>query len=311
MKDTMDNILDLVIIGSGPAGYTAAIYAGRANLNPTLFTGIAKGGQLMLTNDIENFPGFEVISGAELMGKFESHAEKFGTKIVSENVEKVNFDVYPFEIFYSNNKVSARSVIIATGAKAKWLGIEGEQEFMGRGVSACATCDGFFFVGENVVVIGGGNTAVEEALYLASIGCKVSLVHRRDKLTAEPIMVDRIINNENIEIIFNCNVKKIIGDDNGVCGVEIVSNDGKIVNKNVTGVFVAIGHTPQTGLFTQTPLNIDKDGYITVEAGTPNTNIAGVFSCGDVSDKLYKQAITAAGMGCQAALSAQKFLDDK
>lgn len=306
----MDKILDVAIIGSGPAGYTAAIYASRANLKPTLFTGIAKGGQLMLTNDIENFPGFEAISGQELMQKFESHAEKFGTTIIQENIESVNFDVYPFELKYSGETVKSRSVIIATGAKAKWLGIQGETEFMGRGVSACATCDGFFFVGDDIVVVGGGNTAVEEALYLSSIGCNVTLIHRRDKLRAEPIMIDRLMANDKINIIWNSNIGGIIGDDNGVTSVKIVSNHGGENIKNVTGVFVAIGHEPQTSLFVDTKLNIDEEGYITVDAGTPNTNIKGVFSCGDVSDKIYKQAITAAGMGCQAALNAQKFIDE-
>ena len=304
----------VLIIGSGPAGYTAGIYAARANLKPVLVAGLQKGGQLTITTDVENYPGFaDAIQGPWLMEQMEQQAKNVGTTIINDMIKSVDFSNRPFVCNGSNGDTYiADTVIIATGAKAKWLGIESEQTYMGQGVSACATCDGFFFSDEDVAVIGGGNSAVEEALYLSGIANKVTLVHRRDKLRCEPILADRLLANDKIEVVWNSEVDEILGDDNGVNSLRLKSTtDGTTNELAVSGVFVAIGHSPATQVFADTGLDMDEHGYINVIAGTPKTNIQGVFCAGDVADKTYRQAITAAGMGCQSALDAQRLLESE
>ena len=263
---------------------------------------------------MENYPGFaDPVGGPWLMEQMEQQAKNVGTEIINGMIKSVDFSSRPFHCVGDNGDTYiADTVIIATGAQAKWLGIESEQAFMGRGVSACATCDGFFFSGENVAVVGGGNSAVEEALYLAGLDCKVTLVHRRDSLRAEPILVDRLKANANITIEWNMGVDEIVGDDNGVTGLKLNSTSGgEGKTLDVTGVFVAIGHSPATKVFADTGLEMDEHGYIGVQAGTPKTNIEGVYAAGDVSDKTYRQAITAAGTGCQSALEAQRLLESE
>ena len=302
----------VLIIGSGPAGYSAGIYAARANLKPIMVAGLQKGGQLTITDDVENYPGFaDAVGGPWLMQQMEQQALNVGTQIINGMITSVDFSSRPFKCFGDNGDTYiADTVIIATGAQAKWLGIESEKNFMGRGVSACATCDGFFFSGENVAVVGGGNSAVEEALYLAGLDCKVTLVHRRDTLRAEPILVDRLKAHKNITIEWNASVDEIVGDNKGVNGLKLNSTTGgEDKTLAVTGVFVAIGHSPATKIFVDSGLTMDEHGYIDVIAGSPCTNIEGVYAVGDVSDKVYRQAITAAGTGCQAALEAQKLLE--
>ena len=302
----------VLIIGSGPAGYSAGIYAARANLKPIMVAGLQKGGQLTITDDVENYPGFaDAVGGPWLMQQMEQQALNVGTQIINGMITSVDFSSRPFKCFGDNGDTYiADTVIIATGAQAKWLGIESEKNFMGRGVSACATCDGFFFSGENVAVVGGGNSAVEEALYLAGLDCKVTLVHRRDTLRAEPILVDRLKAHKNITIEWNASVDEIVGDNKGVNGLKLNSTTGgQDKTLAVTGVFVAIGHSPATKIFVDSGLTMDEHGYIDVIAGSPCTNIEGVYAVGDVSDKVYRQAITAAGTGCQAALEAQKLLE--
>jgi len=302
----------VIIIGSGPAGYTAAIYAARANLQPLLILGLEPGGQLTITTDVENYPGFaDVIQGPWLMDQMKSQAEHVGTKLVHDLIRSVDFRSRPFLcIGDSENQYTADSVIISTGAQAKWLGLSSEQKYMGFGVSACATCDGFFYRGKEVAVIGGGNTAVEEALYLTNHAEKVTLVHRRDSLRAEKILQKRLMSNNKIKIIWDHVVERISGTDTplGVTGLDLKNViSGESRSLNVDGVFVAIGHTPNTEIF-KNQITMDSEGYINTQSGSTVTNIEGIFAAGDVQDKIYRQAVTAAGTGCMAALEAEKFL---
>jgi thioredoxin reductase (NADPH) len=312
---TQDYKTKVLIIGSGPAGYTAAIYAARAGLNPMMVAGIEPGGQLMITTEVENYPGFAEIQGPQLMENMKEQAEKVGTQIVHDMIVDVDFDKRPFTAKdESGNTYTADTVIISTGAKARWLGLESEYKFQGLGVSACATCDGFFFRNQHVTVIGGGNSAVEEALFLTNFCSKVTLVHRRDELRAEKVMQDRLFANEKVEVIWDSTVEEVVGVGHGedgtpgMTGVRIKNT--KTGNERVVdchGMFVAIGHDPATSLF-KDKLPMDDEGYLIVEAGTPKTNIDGVYAAGDVTDKIYRQAVTAAGMGCMAALDADKFI---
>lgn len=304
----------VLIIGSGPAGYAAAIYSSRAGLSPLMISGIEPGGQLMITTEVENYPGYEnPIQGPWLMEQMKKQSEAFGTKIINDYVTDVDFSQFPFVIRTEKDKYLSYSVIIATGAKAKWLGIPGEDKFMGFGVSACATCDGFFFKNKDVVVVGGGNTAVEEALYLSNICKKVTLIHRRDKLRAEKILQNRLFEKKNVEIIWNSQLKEIRGNKENKLIEKIVIKNTSDNNENqitLDGLFVAIGHKPATEIFLK-KLEIDEDGYILTKADSTKTSIDGVFAAGDVTDKIYRQAVTAAGMGCMGALEAEKFLSNK
>lgn len=308
----------LIIIGSGPAGYSAAVYAARANLNPVIITGMEKGGQLMTTTDVDNWPGdIEGLQGQDLMARMEQHALRFETQIIFDHINKVDFSKRPFTLIGEETTYTADAVIIATGASAKYLGIESETKFKNRGVSACATCDGFFFKGQDVAVIGGGNTAVEESLYLANIAKHVTVVHRRDKFRSEKILSDKLINKTknggNVSIEWNHETVEIVGDEKGVTGIKIKDvTSGKTKILPVKAVFVAIGHKPNTQLFAE-QLDITENGYIKVKSGTAGdataTSVAGVFAAGDVMDSIYRQAITSAGTGCMAALDAEAFLD--
>ncbi|MSO70136.1 MAG: thioredoxin-disulfide reductase [Alphaproteobacteria bacterium] len=302
----------LVIIGSGPAGYTAAIYAARANLKPILVQGLEAGGQLTITTDVENYPGFaEVIQGPWLMEQMKAQAEHVGTQLISDLVVNADFSRRPFVCSGdSGDLYTGAAVIIATGAQARWLGLPSEDRFKGFGVSACATCDGFFFRDKEVAVIGGGNTAVEEALYLTHHARKVTVVHRRDSFKAEKILQDRLFKNPKISVLWNHAVDEIIGGDEprGVSGVTLKhAKTGALTTLNVDGVFVAIGHTPNTALF-KGQIEMDSDTYIRTVPGSTATNIPGVFAAGDVQDKIFRQAVTAAGTGCMAALEAEKYL---
>ena len=309
----MSNIkTNLLIIGSGPAGYSAAIYASRAALEPTLIQGMQPGGQLTITTDVENYPGFaETIQGPWLMQQMEAQAKNVGTNIVYDHVDSVDLSKKPYIAKTSNGSVyEADSIIISTGAQAKWLGLESEQKYQGFGVSGCATCDGFFFKDKNVVVVGGGNTAVEEALYLTNHAAKVYLVHRRDELRAEKVLQERLFKHEKIEVVWNHTLKEIIGTDEPkeVNSVELISTvDDSIKKLDVEGVFIAIGHKPNTDMF-KDQLEMDEEGYIITKADSTKTSIDGVFAAGDVQDKIYRQAVTAAGTGCMAALEAEKFI---
>ena len=306
----------VLIIGSGPAGYTAAIYAARAMLEPTLVQGIQPGGQLTITTDVENYPGYgDVIQGPWLMEQMEAQAKNVGTKIISDIIDSVDFKSTPFKAMSESGKTyTADSVIISTGAQARWLGLDSEKKFQGYGVSACATCDGFFFKEKKVAVIGGGNSAVEEALYLTNFASTVYLIHRRDELRAEKILQDRLFEQEkngNVNILWNSQLKEILGDKMGVNGV-LIEQNGSEVNIPVMGVFIAIGHKPNTDIFNG---QLDMDhGYILIKSGTngsaTSTSVDGVFAAGDVSDQIYRQAVTSAGFGCMAALDAEKFLSE-
>ncbi len=306
----------LVILGSGPAGYTAAVYAARANLRPVLITGLAQGGQLMTTTDVDNWPADAGgVQGPELMERFQKHAERFETEVVFDHVQKVQLGVRPFVLHGDAGIYSCDALIIATGASAKYLGLPSEQSYMGKGVSACATCDGFFYKGQEVAVIGGGNTAVEEALYLANICSKVTLVHRRDKFRAEKIMVDKLMRrvaDRKIVLELGATLDEVLGDASGVTGVRIRhAGNGATKQLPVKGLFIAIGHTPNTQLFDgQLEMH---NGYIITKAGREGgftaTSVPGVFAAGDVQDHVYRQAVTSAGSGCMAALDAEKFLD--
>ncbi len=304
----------VLIIGSGPAGYAAAIYTSRAGLSPLMISGLEPGGQLTITTDVENYPGYEnPIQGPWLMEQMKKQSESFGTKIINDYVTNVDFDKFPFEIQTEKEIFYSYSVIIATGAKAKWLGITGEDKFKGFGVSACATCDGFFFKDKNVVVVGGGNTAAEEAIFLSNICKKVILIHRRDKLRAEKILQDRLFEKKNVEIIWNNQLKEIIGNNENKLVEKIIIQNTLDKNENelsIDGLFVAIGHKPATEIF-KNKLEIDEDGYILTKADSTKTNVDGIFAAGDVTDKIYRQAVTAAGMGCMSALEAEKFLSNK
>ena len=302
----------VLIVGAGPAGYTAAIYTARANLKPTLIAGLQPGGQLTITTDVENYPGFaDVVQGPWLMEQMEAQARHVGTDVVSDIVTKIDLSARPFRAETDSGDVYlADSVIIATGAQARWLGLEAEMRLQGRGVSACATCDGFFYRGKTVAVIGGGNTAVEEALYLTHHADKVTLIHRRDSLRAEKILQTRLFANPKISVVWNSAVDDILsgGTPVGVTGVRLRDTaTGTLSDLAVDGVFVAIGHSPTTELF-QGQLGMDKDGYLQTVPGSTRTSIPGVFAAGDVQDKLFRQAVTAAGTGCMAALEAEKWL---
>ncbi len=306
----------LIILGSGPAGYSAAVYAARANRAPLLITGLEQGGQLMITTDVDNWPGDpHGLQGPALMQRMKEHAERFHTQLVNDHIHTVDLAQRPFRLQGDSGEFTCDALIIATGASAKYLGIPSEEKFRGRGVSACATCDGFFFRNQRVAVIGGGNTAVEEALYLSNIAAHVTLVHRRDKLRAEKILQDRIFERQaqgKIEVIWNHTVDEIIGDDSGVTGVRLRSSTDQSTRQlDVTGTFIAIGHSPNTHIFNG---QLDmRDGYITVRSGTDGgataTSVPGVFAAGDVADHVYRQAITSAGSGCMAALDADKYLE--
>jgi thioredoxin reductase (NADPH) len=302
----------VVIIGSGPAGYTAAIYAARAMLEPVLIMGIQPGGQLTITTDVENYPGFaDVIQGPWLMEQMQKQAEHVGSKLIGDHVSKVILGNRPFEIVCdSGDRYLADSIIIATGAQARWLGIESEQKFKGYGVSACATCDGFFYRGKKVVVIGGGNTAVEEALFLTNFATHVTLVHRRDRLRAEKILQDRLFRNPKISVLWNTVLEAVLGDDDPlkVRGVRLREAQSNAVSDHaVDGVFIAIGHTPASELFAG-QLRMKPSGYIETAPFSTATSVPGVFAAGDVTDDVYRQAVTAAGQGCMAALEAERFL---
>ena len=309
-----NNHAKVIILGSGPAGYAASIYAARAGLNPFLITGIEVGGQLTTTTEVENWPGdFDDLQGPELMERMKKHAEKFGVNIQHDHINEASLSSRPFYL-KGSQEWTCDSLIIATGASAKYLGLESEKKFLGRGVSACATCDGFFYKDQEVVVVGGGNTAVEEALYLSRICSKVHLVHRRDQLRAEKILQDRIFEQEEngkIKLHWNSQLDEVLGDDSGVTGARILK-DGNQIDISVHGVFIAIGHQPNTGIF-KDELEMNND-YIVIKSGLSGmataTSIEGVFAAGDVSDQVYRQAITSAGFGCMAALDAEKFLSE-
>ena len=306
----------LIILGSGPAGYSAAVYAARANLKPVIITGMQTGGQLTTTTEVDNWPGDpQGLTGPDLMVRMQAHAERFGTQLVYDHINQVNLSQRPFTLVGNNATYTCDALIVATGASAQYLGLASEQKFMGLGVSACATCDGFFYRGKPVVVIGGGNTAVEEALYLSNIASHVTLVHRRDKLKSEKILQDQLFEkqkNGNVTIEWNSQVKEVVGDDAGVTGVVIENlQDQSTKTINAPGMFVAIGHKPNTDIF-QDQLEMNN-GYIVVKSGLDGnataTSVEGVFACGDVADHIYRQAITSAATGCMAALDAEKYLD--
>ena len=307
----------VLILGSGPAGYAAAVYAARANLDPVMVTGIEQGGQLMTTTDVDNWPGdVEGLQGPELMDRMLRHAQRFDTEVVNDHIHTADLSVRPFRLEGDYGTYTCDALIISTGATANYLGLPSEEAYKGRGVSACATCDGFFYRGKPVAVVGGGNTAVEEALYLSNIASKVSVVHRRDALRAEKIMQDNLFEKERegkVEILWDNVVDEVLGDDSGVTGLRIQStkNDGETSDVDVDGVFIAIGHSPNTGLF-DGQLDM-KNGYIIVKSGIEGdataTSVPGVFAAGDVADQVYRQAITSAGAGCMAALDAEKYLD--
>ncbi|MCC5989664.1 MAG: thioredoxin-disulfide reductase [Pararhodobacter sp.] len=301
----------LLIIGSGPAGYTAAVYGARAMLAPVLVQGLQPGGQLTITTDVENWPGDTTVMGPDLMARMEAHAREMGTEIVTDTITSLDLSRRPFTALGdSGTRYTADALVLATGAQAKWLGIPGEERFMGFGVSACATCDGFFYRGKEVVVIGGGNTAVEEALFLTNFASKVTLVHRRDSLRAEKIMQERLFRNPKIEVIWDHVPMEVLGDDQppGVSGVKlrhVESGEERVVRCD--GFFVAIGHAPASELV-KDQLKLHNGGYVWVESGTTSTSVPGVFAAGDITDHVYRQAVTSAGMGCMAALDAERFL---
>lgn len=310
MSEQIENV---IIIGTGAAGLTAAIYAARANMNPLVLAGLQPGGQLTITTDVENYPGFsEVVQGPWLMNEMQAQAEGVGARIEYDLVVDVDFTSKPFTLKCdSGAEFKAKSVIIATGAQAKWLGLESEMTFNGRGVSACATCDGFFYRDKDVAVVGGGNTAVEEALYLANICKSVTLIHRRDSLRAEQIMQERLLKADNIKVEWNRTVDEVLGDDGmggGVTGLKLKSTTGEDdLEIAVEGMFVAIGHDPATSAF-KGAITCDDEGYIVADAGSTRTSVEGVFAAGDCVDKVYRQAVTAAGMGCMAALDAERWI---
>jgi len=306
----------VLIVGAGPAGYAAAVYAARANLNPVMISGLEQGGQLMTTTDVDNWPGdSDGLQGPDLMERMKVHALQFNTEIINDHITSVDFSKRPFTLKGGETSYTADAVIISTGATAKYLGLESEEAYKGKGVSACATCDGFFYRDQKVAVIGGGNTAVEEALYLSNIAEHVTIVHRRDKFRSEKILSDKLIKkakNGNISIEWNHNLDEVLGDEMGVTGLRLKGNDGNTKEIDVHGVFIAIGHTPNTGIF-EGQLEINQ-GYIKVKAGlegnATQTSVEGVFAAGDVADHVYRQAVTSAGSGCMAALDAERFLDN-
>ncbi len=305
----------LLILGSGPAGYTAAVYAARANLNPVIITGMQQGGQLTTTTDVDNWPGdHEGVMGPELMERMQKHAERFGTEIIFDHINEVDLKSRPFTLKGDEVTYSCDALIIATGASARYLGLDSEEKFKGRGVSACATCDGFFYKNKEIAVIGGGNTAVEEALYLANIASKVTIIHRRDSFSSEKILIDKVMEkaeNGNIHIEWNSELDEVLGDEMGVTGIRIKNKEGTTKDIAVMGLFVAIGHSPNTAIF-DGQLEM-KHGYLSVKSGSEGnatqTSVEGVYAAGDVADHIYRQAITSAGTGCMAALDAERFLD--
>ena len=304
----------LIVLGSGPAGYTAALYAARANLAPVLITGVEVGGQLTTTTDVENWPGGSAgLQGPELMAEMAEHVQRFDARLINDHIQSADLSARPFQLIGDSAAYRCDALIIATGASAKYLGLPSEERYKGRGVSACATCDGFFFRGQEVAVVGGGNTAAEEALYLANIARKVHLIHRRDAMRAEKILQDRLFAKANIEPVWNHVLAEVLGDQSGVTGIRVASTQGAGEHSlALSGVFIAIGHTPNTGIF-QGQLEMSKDGYIKVAGGDAGnataTSIPGVFAAGDVADRVYRQAVTSAGFGCMAALDAEKHLD--
>ena len=301
----------VIIIGSGPAGLTAALYTARANLNPLVFEGSQPGGQLTITTDVENFPGFpDGIMGPELMDLFRKQAERFGAECHFEHVTKIDFSKKPYNVWVGDKNYQAESIIIATGATAKMLGLDSEKELMGFGVSACATCDGFFFKDKKVLVVGGGDSAMEEATYLTKFASEVVIVHRREEFRASKIMIDRAMNNPKIRVLWNSTIDEIMGSqEKGVHAVKINKTDSdESFEEECDGVFMAIGHKPNTELFTDI-LNTDQNGYLVTTNGSTSTNIDGVFACGDVQDHVYRQAVTAAGSGCMSAIDAERYLE--
>lgn len=309
---TTENV-KVLIIGSGPAGYTAAIYASRAGLSPVLYTGGEPGGQLTTTNDVENFPGYpEGINGPQMMIDLQKQAERFGTQVRYGVVTKVDFSGYPHKAWVDDkHEITAEAVIISTGASAKYLGLESEKTYANKGVSACAVCDGFFYRGKTVAVVGGGDTAAEEATYLANLCPKVYLLVRRDEMRASTIMQERVKNTPNIEVLWYTETDEILGDETGVTGMRVINNQtGEKKTYDISGFFVAIGHKPNTDIFKEY-LDMDEIGYLIVQPGTSKTNIEGVFATGDAADRVYRQAVTAAGTGCMGALDAERFLAEK
>lgn len=307
----------LLILGSGPAGYTAAVYAARANLNPVMITGLAQGGQLMTTTDVDNWPADpDGVQGPELMTRFQKHAERFGTEMLFDHIHTTHLNEKPIRLVGDSGEYTCDSLIIATGASAQYIGLPSEETFAGRGVSACATCDGFFYRGQKVAVVGGGNTAVEEALYLSNIAAHVTLVHRRDTFRSEKILIDHLMEKVEagkITLAINSTLDEVLGDDSGVTGARLKSTiDGTTRDLELTGVFIAIGHKPNTDIF-KGQLEMDATGYIVTkggrDGGATGTSIAGIFAAGDVQDHIYRQAVTSAASGCQAALDADKYLD--
>tara|TARA_Y100000588_G_scaffold211351_1_gene225491 strand:- start:2 stop:949 length:948 start_codon:yes stop_codon:yes gene_type:complete len=310
-----NNGIKVLIIGSGPAGYTAAVYAARAALTPVLVTGLEVGGQMSITTDVENYPGFaDVIQGPWLMEQMHSQAVHVGTQMINDLITDVDFNTRPFRCEGDSGEIySADSIIISTGAQARWLGLESEKKYQGFGVSACATCDGFFFRNKEVAVVGGGNTAVEEAIYLTNHASKVTIIHRRDELRAEKILQERLLNHEKIDVIWSAVVEEVLGEDSppGVTGLRLRDiKSGEISQLNIDGLFIAIGHDPATHLFKE-KLDMDGEGYIITAQDSTQTSVPGVFAAGDVQDKTYRQAVTAAGTGCMAALEAEKFLAEQ
>jgi thioredoxin reductase (NADPH) len=304
----MTEIRDVLIIGGGPAGYSAALYAARANLNPLVIEGFQWGGQLMITSDVENYPGYaDGVMGPAMMADFRRQAERFGTEFVTDDVTKVDFSEEPFRVWVEDTEYQARSVIVATGATARWLGIESEDRFKGKGVSACATCDGSFFRDKHIYVVGGGDTAMEEALFLTRYGFKVSIVHRRDEFRASQIMLDRARLHDKIEFVTNAEVEEVLGNGH-ISGLRLRDTQtGETREVEAGGLFIAIGHEPNTKLFLD-QLDHDENGYLITKPGSTETNIPGVFAVGDVQDHIYRQAVTAAGTGCMGALDAERYL---